>query len=50
MSLTPSMILTGKQEGAFEAMIADVTEQGELVLQKGEKMRKYHFKEIQFIL
>ena len=50
VSLTPSMILTGKQEGAFEAMIADVTEQGELVLQKGEKTRKYHFKEIQFIL
>ena len=50
VSLTPSKILTGKQDGAFEAMIADVTEQGELVLQTGEKTRKYHFKEIQFIL
>ena len=50
VSLTPSMILTGKQPDAFEATIKDVTEQGELVLQASDKTRKYHFKEIQFIL
>lgn len=50
VSLMPSKILKGQQESAFEAIIADVTEQGELVLQAGEETRKYHFKEIQFIL
>lgn len=50
VSLTPSKILTDKQEGAFEATITDVTEQGELVLQVGMEKKKYHFKEIQFIL
>ncbi len=50
VSLTPSKILTDKQEGAFEATITDVTEQGELVLQVGTEKKKYHFKEIQFIL
>ena len=50
VSLRPSKILTGKQEGAFEAMIADVTEQGELMLRIGDSTKKYHFKEIQFIL
>ena len=50
VSLTPSNILTDKQEGAFEATITDVTEQGELVLQSGTEKKKFHFKEIQFIL
>ncbi len=50
VSLTPSKILTDKQEGAFEATITDVTEQGELVLQVGTEKKKFHFKEIQFIL
>ena len=50
VSLTPSKILTDKQDEAFEATIIDVTEQGELVLQAGTEKKKYHFKEIQFIL
>lgn len=50
VSVVPSKILTDKQQNAFEATIADVTEQGELVLQVGTSKKKYHFKEIQFIL
>lgn len=50
VSVLPSKILTGKQQNAFEAIITDVTEQGELVLQVGTENKKYHFKEIQFIL
>ncbi len=50
VSVTPSKILTCKAENAFEARIIDVTEQGQLVLQRGEEIKKYHFKEIQFIV
>ena len=50
VSVLPSKILTGKQQNAFEATIVDVTEQGELVLQMEHEKKKYHFKEIQFIL
>lgn len=50
VSVVPSRILIGVQKEAFEARIIDVTEQGELVLQQGGEMKKYHFKEIQFIL
>ena len=50
VSLMPSKILTGNQTDAFEAVIVDVTEQGELLLKIGDGTKKYHFKEIQFIL
>ena len=50
VSVVPSRILIGAQKEAFEARIVDVTEQGELVLQQGGEMKKYHFKEIQFVL
>lgn len=50
VNVLPSKILIGHQQNAFEAIITDVTEQGELVLQLENKKKKYHFKEIQFIL
>ena len=50
VTLTPSRILTDTPENAFEALIADITPQGELVLETADGNRKYHFKEIQFVL
>jgi BirA family biotin operon repressor/biotin-[acetyl-CoA-carboxylase] ligase len=50
VNLTPSRILTNHPKEAFEASIAGITEQGELVLHTAEGEKKYHFKEIQFVL
>lgn len=50
VSITPSKILRGEAQNAFEAEICDVTEHGELVLQLEAEKKKFHFKEIQFIL
>ena len=50
VSVKPSRVLTQTPENAFMARIADVTEQGELVLQTDAGQKKYHFKEIQFVL
>ena len=50
VNVAPSKILTRTPYNAFEATITDVTEQGELVLQTDQKTKKYHFKEIQFVL
>ena len=46
VNITPSRILTATPDNAFEAIITDVTPQGELVLDN----QTFHFKEIQFVL
>ena len=50
VSVVPSRVLTEHPENMFLAQIKKVTEQGELVLQTQEGTKKYHFKEIQFVL
>ena len=50
VSIVPSRVLTEHVENKFLAQIKEVTEQGELVLQTKEGTKKYHFKEIQFVL
>lgn len=50
VSIVPSRVLTERPEKMFLAQITEVTEQGELVLQTKEGTKKYHFKEIQFVL
>ena len=50
VSVVPSRVLTEHVENMFLAQIKEVTEQGELVLQTKEGTKKYHFKEIQFVL
>lgn len=50
VSVVPSRVLTEHVENMFLAQIKEVTEQGELVLQAKEGTKKYHFKEIQFVL
>lgn len=46
VSITPSRILNERPANAFEATIKDITPEGELVLDN----KKFHFKEIQFII
>lgn len=50
VSLRPSRMLLEKPENAFVASIEDITPQGELVLRTDNGVKKYHFKEIQFVL
>ena len=50
VSVVPSRVLTEHVENMFLAQIKEVTIQGELVLQAKEGTKKYHFKEIQFVL
>lgn len=50
VSVAPSKILTEKPREAFKASIAGITEQGELVLRTAQGEKKYHFKEIQFVV
>lgn len=50
VSLLPSRILTVAPDNAFEAVITEVTEQGELMLQTANGIQSFHFKQIQFIL
>ena len=50
VSLLPSRILMEKPENAFMASIEDITPQGEMVLRTDHGVKKYHFKEIQFVL
>ena len=50
VNLTPSRILTKQPKEAFKASIADITKQGELVLRTAQGEKKYHFKEILFVV
>ena len=51
VSTAPTMIATHADEGQFEARITDITTQGELVLTDRQgNIRKYHFKEIRFVI
>lgn len=50
VSVEPSRVLTERPANTFLARIKEVTEQGELVLETKEGIKKYHFKEIQFVL
>lgn len=50
VSVVPSRVLTERPANLFMAQIKAVTEQGELVLETKEGTKKYHFKEVQFVL
>lgn len=51
VSVTPTAIAQKGIEGVFVAQIKDVTEQGELELQKENgEISRYHFKQIRFVI
>jgi len=50
VNILPSKILQSVPKEAFEAVIIDVSEQGELILQTNDEIRTYHFKQVQFVI
>ncbi len=51
VSVQPTAIAQAGVEGAFEAEIVDISEQGELMLRlRDGEYRQYHFKQIRFVI
>lgn len=51
VDISPTMPVIGAQAGSFDAEIAGITEQGELILRmKNGEERTYHFKQIRYVL
>lgn len=51
VSTTPTMNATTNEEGQFMARIEDITRAGELILRDTDnKQRKYHFKQIRYVV